>query len=248
MKSPWGCRYLPNPVIGSRYPQRLRQAVRSRSPSLCAPRRRATTSTIMASTSRCSILPALRNALSAINDNYLNVQQDIVETFIDHPPLRKLAEPTITPRGKRIPGLKLDHPRQLALMHAVVRFAHIAGGNAFTTAELHPRALAVLGCPARTLHPWLAALRPCKTPGQRARSQASQLPSLSTASAGILDLPYLPEAVRTRLCAIDRRRSQPLLQMLGSTSKSGRNSIASISPSLSRPGTQRPAFPSLRWI
>ena len=38
--------------------------------------------------------------------------------------------------------------QQLALMHAVVRFAHIAGGNAFTTAELHPRVLAVLGCPA----------------------------------------------------------------------------------------------------
>ena len=93
-------------------------------------------------------LPALRNALSAINDNYLNVQQDIVETFIDRGQLRKLAEPTITPTGKRIPGLKLDHPRQLALMHAVVRFAHIAGGNAFTTAELHPRVLAVLGCPA----------------------------------------------------------------------------------------------------
>jgi hypothetical protein len=78
-------------------------------------------------------LPALRNALSAINDNYLNVQQDIVETFIDRGQLRELAEPTITPTGKRIPGLKLDHPRQLALMHAVVRFAHIAGGNAFTT-------------------------------------------------------------------------------------------------------------------
>ena len=28
-------------------------------------------------------LPALRNALSTINDNYLNVQQDILETFID---------------------------------------------------------------------------------------------------------------------------------------------------------------------
>jgi hypothetical protein len=93
-------------------------------------------------------LPALRNALSAINDNYLNVQQDIVETFIDRGQLRKLAEPTITPTGKRIPGLKLDHPRQLALMHAVVRFAHIAGGNAFTTAELHSRVLAVLGCSA----------------------------------------------------------------------------------------------------
>jgi hypothetical protein len=91
-------------------------------------------------------LPALRNALAAINDNYLNVQQDILETFIDRGQLRKLAEPTITPTGKRIPGLKLDHPRQLALMHALVRFAHIAGGNAFTTAELHPRVLAVLGC------------------------------------------------------------------------------------------------------
>jgi hypothetical protein len=93
-------------------------------------------------------LPALRNALSAINDNYLNVQQDIVETFIDRGQLRELAEPTITPTGKRIPGLKLHHPRQLALMLAVVRFAHIAGGNAFTTAELHPRVLAALGCPA----------------------------------------------------------------------------------------------------
>jgi hypothetical protein len=28
-------------------------------------------------------LPALRNALSAINDNYLNVQQNILETFIN---------------------------------------------------------------------------------------------------------------------------------------------------------------------
>ena len=92
-------------------------------------------------------LPVLRNALSAINDNYLNIQQDILETFIDRGQLRQLAEPTITPTGKRIPGLKLDHPRQLALMHALVRFAHIAGANAFTTAELYPRILAALGCP-----------------------------------------------------------------------------------------------------
>src|SRR5215469_6046778 len=74
-------------------------------------------------------LPALRKAMSAINDNYLNVQQDILETFVDRGQLRKLAEPTITTAGKRIPGLKLDHPRQLALMHALVRFAHIAAQN-----------------------------------------------------------------------------------------------------------------------
>ena len=31
--------------------------------------------------------------------------------------------------GKRIPGLKLDHPRQLAVMQALVRFANIAAGS-----------------------------------------------------------------------------------------------------------------------
>jgi hypothetical protein len=74
------------------------------------------------------------------------VPQDILETFVDRGQLRKLAEPTITATGKRIPGLKLDHPRQLALMHAVVRFAHIAAGNTFTTAEIHPAIIEALGC------------------------------------------------------------------------------------------------------
>ena len=92
-------------------------------------------------------LPALRLKLSAVVDNYLNVRQDILETFIDRGQLRKLAQPTITSAGKRIPGLKLDHPRQLALMHALVRFAHIAAGNTFTTAEIHPAVIDALGCP-----------------------------------------------------------------------------------------------------
>ncbi len=90
-------------------------------------------------------LPALRATLSAINDNYLNVQQDIIETFIDRGQLRKLAQPTITATGKRIPGLKLDNARQLALMHALVRFSHIAAANSFTTADLLPRVLDALG-------------------------------------------------------------------------------------------------------
>ena len=42
------------------------------------------------------------------------------------------------PNGKRIPGLQLGHLRQLALMHALVRFAHIAAGSTFTTAEIYP--------------------------------------------------------------------------------------------------------------
>jgi hypothetical protein len=63
----------------------------------------------------------------------------------------------ITATGKRIPGLKLDHPRQLALMHALVRFAHIAAGNTFTTAEIHPAVIEALGCAPE--HYTLASLR-----------------------------------------------------------------------------------------
>ena len=59
-----------------------------------------------------------------------------------------LAQPTISAAGKRIPGLKLDNPRQLALMHALVRFSHIAAANSFTTAELYPGVLDALGAGA----------------------------------------------------------------------------------------------------
>jgi len=93
-------------------------------------------------------LPALRTTLSAINDNYLTVQQDILETFIDRGQLRRLAQPTISATGKRIPGLKLDNPRQLALMHALLRFSHLAAASSFTTTELYPRVRDALGAAA----------------------------------------------------------------------------------------------------
>jgi hypothetical protein len=89
-------------------------------------------------------LPQLREKMSAVIDNYLDVQRDILETFVDRGQMRNLAEPAIMPNGKRIPGLKLDHPRLLALMHALVRFANIAAGNSFTTAELYPHTLDAL--------------------------------------------------------------------------------------------------------
>jgi hypothetical protein len=78
-------------------------------------------------------LPELHEKLLSICDNYLTVQQDILETFVDRGQLRKLTRPTVLPSGKRIPGLKLDNPRQLALMHALVRFAHIAAGSTART-------------------------------------------------------------------------------------------------------------------
>ena len=83
-------------------------------------------------------LPTLRTTLSSINDNYLNEQQDIRETFIDRRQLRRLARPAISAAGKHTPGLKLDNPRQLPLMHALVSFSHVAA-NGFTTTEFYTR-------------------------------------------------------------------------------------------------------------
>src|SRR5215469_5303775 len=102
-------------------------------------------------------LPQLRRKISAVIDNYHNVQQDILETFVDRGQLRKLAQPTLMHNGKRIPGLKLDHPRQLALMHALVRFSHIAAQSTFTTAEVYADTLNALETSAKNYS--LASLR-----------------------------------------------------------------------------------------
>jgi hypothetical protein len=68
-----------------------------------------------------------------------------LETFVDRGQLRKLAQPPVLANGKRISGLKLDQPRQLAVMHALVRFANIAAGGTFTTSDLYAPALEALG-------------------------------------------------------------------------------------------------------
>src|SRR5438552_1414312 len=89
-------------------------------------------------------LPKVRKTLRRINENYLDIQQDILETFVDRGQLRRLCEPSLTSSGKRVPGLKLDHERQLALMQALVCFSHIAAGGTFTTREIHPKAAEAL--------------------------------------------------------------------------------------------------------
>jgi hypothetical protein len=134
---------LPNPVIRSYYRDgSIKQYVRDH----LGLRTEATSNNVrdFGVPKAIDALPQLREAMAAVTDRYLSVQQDILETFVDRGQLRQLAEPTRLPNGKRIPGLKLDHPRQLALMHALVRFAHIAGGDTFTTRELHKPAAAAL--------------------------------------------------------------------------------------------------------
>lgn len=147
---------LPNPVIRSHYANGfIKQYVRDR---FCLRTESATNDVTDYGVKKAvENLPALQQKLGTLCDNYLCAQQDILETFIDRGQLRKLTEPTILPSGKRIPGLKLDNARQLALMHALVRFAHLAAGGTFTTVEIHPLALAARGLCAQQYK--LAALR-----------------------------------------------------------------------------------------
>jgi len=135
---------LPNPVIRSHYRNGfIKQYVRDH----LALRTEPATNNVTDYGVNKAIehLPAVREKMAAVIDNYLNVQQDILETFVDRGQLQNLVKPTLTPAGKRIPGLKLDNPRQLALMHALVRFAQIPAANTFGTAEIYPHTLAALG-------------------------------------------------------------------------------------------------------
>jgi hypothetical protein len=131
---------LPNPVIRSHYGNGfLKQYVRDRYILRTEP---ATNNVTDYGVGKAlENLPQLREKLNALIDRYHDVQQDILETFVDRGQLRKLTQPTVLHNGKRIPGLKLDHPRQLAVMHSLVRFSHLAASSTFTTAELYPQVL-----------------------------------------------------------------------------------------------------------
>lgn len=137
---------LPNPVIRSYYHDgSIKQYVRDH--LLLRTEPTSNNVTDFRVSKAIDSLPQLRQSMATVTDRYLTIQQDILETFVDRGQLRHLAEPTRAPSGRRTPGLKLDHPRQLALMHALVRFAHIAASDTFTTKDLHPVTAAALDLP-----------------------------------------------------------------------------------------------------
>jgi len=98
-------------------------------------------------------LPELRAVLHGSVDRYLEAQQDILETYVDRGQLRQLRTATVSPSGRRTPGIKLDDFRLLALMQALTCFAYLNGLGTFRTADLLPRVGEALGPegPAYTL-------------------------------------------------------------------------------------------------
>jgi hypothetical protein len=202
-------------------------------------------------------LPALREKLAAINDNYLDIQQDILETFVDRGQLQERAKPALTASGKRIPGLKLDNPRQLALMHALVRFAQIAAPGTFSTGEIRPHVVAALGSAAERYG--LASLR-YDLSKLRANGLVEKLHRsrrLSLTRQGIFDLLDLLKAVRPALrspCrrsprSHSRRRRPPLTKAIAARPPlpaPQRRSRPPRAPSASHPGRPtRTKFPSV---
>jgi hypothetical protein len=90
-------------------------------------------------------LPELRQTMATANDRYLDVQQDVLERFVDRGRLERLRQPTVSPSGRRAPGLKLDDPRLLAVLQALTCFALLAGRGRFRTTDLHEIAAKALG-------------------------------------------------------------------------------------------------------
>jgi hypothetical protein len=155
-------------------------------------------------------LPALRKTLSAIIDNYLNVQQDILETFIDRGQLRKLESSRNRPSYQRESAFPISSSitrgnSPLCTPWCASPTSRLA--ITFTTAEIHPAASARLRRRAQFAR--LAPLRSLKTPRQGPCRQGPQLSPLSIAAARILDLPGLPKAAERIYAPLTAGPSQP---------------------------------------
>jgi hypothetical protein len=90
-------------------------------------------------------LPQLRDVLHRGTERYLEVQQDVLETFVDRGQLQQLQQPTVTASGRRIPGIKLTDQRLLAVMQALVCFRFLAGLGTFRTRDLLADVVKALG-------------------------------------------------------------------------------------------------------
>jgi hypothetical protein len=97
-------------------------------------------------------LPKVRAVLDRANQRCLDVQQDVLTTYLDRGQLEQLRQPTVSPSGRRVPGLRLDDPRLLALLQAVLSFAYLVGKGTFRTKDLLGDVQCALHNPQYTLN------------------------------------------------------------------------------------------------
>jgi len=92
-------------------------------------------------------LPRLRAVFDQANQRYLQVQQDILVTYVDRDELRKLRQPSLSPTGRRLPGLRIDDPRLMAVLQAILCFVYLAGKGVFRTKDVLVDVQKALGNP-----------------------------------------------------------------------------------------------------
>jgi hypothetical protein len=81
-------------------------------------------------------LPQVRQVLAQSNHRYLQAQHDVLATYIDRGQLERLRQPTVSPTGRRTPGLHLDDVRLLAVWQALTTIVHLVGHGTFRTKDL----------------------------------------------------------------------------------------------------------------
>ena len=154
-------------------------------------------------TTRCprpsTISPSSGRKLSSIVDTYLDVQQDILETFVDRGQLRTPQPAHGPPERQTHSGPEARSPAAAGPDAGPGRFSHIAAGNTFTTAELHAHAVAALGGFARRLPPLVAALRAVQAPREGLGRETPALSTLPAPAGGLSHLPGLSQTLRPHL-------------------------------------------------
>jgi len=93
----------------------------------------------------------VRQALGTANHRYLEVQQDVLASYLDQGQFEQLRQPSISPSGRRLPGLHVDDPRLMAVLQAILCFAYLVGKGCFHIKDLIVDAKKALGDPDYTV-------------------------------------------------------------------------------------------------
>jgi hypothetical protein len=81
-------------------------------------------------------LAKVRDVMDQANERYLTVQQDILASYVDRGQLQELLKPSVSPTGRRVPGMHVDDPRLLAVLQAILCFAYLVGKGCFRVKDL----------------------------------------------------------------------------------------------------------------
>lgn len=96
-------------------------------------------------------LAQVRSVLDHANQRFLSVQQDVLASYLDRGQLQQLRQPSVSPTGRRVPGLHIDDPRLMAVLQAILHFAYLVGKGVFRTNDLLSDVQRALDNPQYTL-------------------------------------------------------------------------------------------------